>query len=98
MEGELLISPCLPKAWKGFEARLTRPNGSLIIRVEDPDGIGSGSVTITVDGEHRPGGKVAFPTDGTTYQVHARIRSSQGLDTWGSKGAPMEASTANWHR
>jgi cyclic beta-1,2-glucan synthetase len=98
MEGELLISPCLPKAWKSFEARLTRQSGSLIIRVEDPDGLGSGNLTITVDGEHRVGGRVAFPTDGTTHQVHARLRSTQGLVPEDSKGASMEASTANWHR
>ena len=73
VRGDLLIAPCLPKAWKGFEARITRPTGALLIRVEDPDGLGSGNVTITVDGEHRVGETVAFPTDGTTHQVHVRI-------------------------
>jgi cyclic beta-1,2-glucan synthetase len=84
MEGELLISPCLPKAWKGFEARLTRPNGSLIIRVEDPDGLGAGDVTITVDGQSRVGETVEFPTDGATHLVDARIRSARAMNSRGS--------------
>jgi cyclic beta-1,2-glucan synthetase len=71
--GELRISPCLPKGWKGFEARIARPAGSLVIRVEDPDGLGAGDVTITVEGERRVGESVAFPTDGTTHMVHVRI-------------------------
>jgi cyclic beta-1,2-glucan synthetase len=73
VRGELRISPCLPKTWKGFEARIARPAGSLVIRVEDPDGLGAGDVTITVDGERRVGESVAFPTDGTTHLVHVRI-------------------------
>jgi cyclic beta-1,2-glucan synthetase len=71
--GNLLISPCLPKAWKGFEARVSRPTGDLVIRVEDPDGLGTGNVTITIDGERRIGETLEFPADGTTHQVHVRI-------------------------
>ena len=69
VEGDLLISPCLPRAWKGFEARISRPTGALIIRVEDPDSLGAGDVSITVDGEGRVGQTLKFPTDGTTHQV-----------------------------
>jgi cyclic beta-1,2-glucan synthetase len=79
VEGDLLIAPCLPKAWKGFEARITRPTGALIIRVEDPDGLGAGYVTITVDGEHRVGETVEFPTDGTTHHVHVRISPARAV-------------------
>jgi cyclic beta-1,2-glucan synthetase len=73
VEGNLRISPCLPKEWKGFEARIARPAGDLVISVEDPDGLGSGRVTITVNGKCRTGDTVEFPADGTTYQVHVRI-------------------------
>lgn len=72
-EGAMRISPCLPKAWRGFEARIAHPGGALLIRVEDPDGLGSGGVTITVDGELQSGETVAFPADGTTRQVQVRI-------------------------
>jgi cyclic beta-1,2-glucan synthetase len=77
VQGDLLIAPCLPKAWKGFEARITRPTGVLIIRVEDPDGLGTGTVTLTVDGKRSDGETVRFPTDGTTHLVHARISPVQ---------------------
>jgi cyclic beta-1,2-glucan synthetase len=80
VEGDLLISPCLPKAWKGFEARITRPTGALVIRVEDPNGLGAGDMTITVDGKRRVGETVAFPTDGTTHQVHIRICPARAED------------------
>lgn len=76
VDGDLLISPCLPKAWKGFEARITRPTGALIIRVEDPNSLGAGDVSITVDGEGRVGQTLEFPTDGTTHQVLCVIQGA----------------------
>jgi cyclic beta-1,2-glucan synthetase len=91
--GELRISPCLPKAWIGFEARIARPAGSLFIRVEDPDGLGAGDVTITVDGERRVGETVAFPTDGTTHMAHVRIcartEDSRGEDNRVVRHGPL---------
>ncbi len=95
VEGNLLISPCLPKAWKGFEARITRPTGALLIRVEDPDGLGSGSVTITVDGERRVGETVQFPTDGTTHMVHARI-CARAADFRGKDNRVLKALPESW--
>jgi len=73
VRGSLRISPCLPKAWKGFEARIVRQAGTLIISVEDPNGLGAGDVTVTVDGERKIGGIVEFPTDGKTRQVNVLI-------------------------
>jgi len=90
MGGDLLISPCLPKAWKNFEARLTRPSGALIIHVEDPDGLGAGDVTITIDGKRRVGKTVAFPTDGTARQVRVLIRPARTEDPRGSEDIPKE--------
>jgi cyclic beta-1,2-glucan synthetase len=78
--GDLRLSPCLPKAWKGFEARITRATGALVIRVDDPDGLGAGTPIITVDGKRWVGETVAFPTDGTTHQVHVRIRPARTQD------------------
>jgi cyclic beta-1,2-glucan synthetase len=79
MQGDLLVAPCLPKAWKRFEARITRPTGVLVIRVEDPEGLGTGKVAITVDGERRTGDTLKFPTDGTTRLVHVRICPAQAV-------------------
>jgi cyclic beta-1,2-glucan synthetase len=78
--GDLRISPCLPTQWEGFEARITRPTGALVIRVEDPDRLGSGDVTITIDGERQLSGTVMFPTDGSTSEVQVRICPSRPKD------------------
>jgi cyclic beta-1,2-glucan synthetase len=92
--GDLRISPCLPTQWEGFEARITRPTGALVIRVEDPDRLGSGDVTITINGERRIRGTVTFPTDGTTSEVQVRICPSRSKDDRGIDDKP-EATSGN---
>ena len=92
--GDLRISPCLPTQWEGFEARITRPTGALVIRVEDPDRLGSGDVTITINGERRIRGTVTFPTDGTTSEVQVRICPSRSKDDRGVDDEP-EATSGN---
>ncbi|MCT8971440.1 GH36-type glycosyl hydrolase domain-containing protein [Microbaculum marinisediminis] len=72
-EGRLMIDPCLPKGWDFFKVEVKGPAGNLAVRFEDPDQIGRGLVEIFVDGEVHPNGPVAFPTDGSTRQVTARL-------------------------
>ncbi|MCP4386470.1 MAG: cellobiose phosphorylase [Hyphomicrobiales bacterium] len=73
--GRMVIDPRLPTGWGSFAAEVRGPAGTLDVHVEDPDRIGSGLVEITVDGEPSSDTDVAFPTDGTTRNVHARLRS-----------------------
>ncbi|TIO77185.1 glucoamylase family protein [Mesorhizobium sp.] len=73
-EGRLLIDPCLPKDWGLFEAEIRGANGSLMVRVEDPEGIGKGHVEMTVDGIRAVGATVAFPADGSMRRVGVRLR------------------------
>jgi len=72
-EGRLIIDPCLPPDWGWFEAQVRGPSGTLAIRVEDPDRIGSGAVEITLDGQTNPSRSVAFPVDGSTRHVTVRL-------------------------
>lgn len=72
--GKLRIEPCLPTDWKNAEATLRRPDGNLHVRIDNPDGISSGSVQIMVDGALWTKGDIAFPTDGSTRQVNVRLR------------------------
>jgi cyclic beta-1,2-glucan synthetase len=72
-DGRLLVNPCIPAAWGGFEAVLRRPGGTISLKVEDPGGIGCGRVELTVDGKPSPGSEVEFPTDGGMRVVVARI-------------------------
>ncbi|MDP2334223.1 MAG: hypothetical protein Q8M19_26400, partial [Reyranella sp.] len=63
-------------SWKRCEAKIIRRSGGLIIHIEDPDGLGTGHVDVMVDGKVCAGGRVKFPTDGTTHHVQVRIRSA----------------------
>jgi cyclic beta-1,2-glucan synthetase len=72
-QGALRIAPCLPRAWRGFEATLRCEGGVLDLRVEDPDGLGRGAVEIEVDGEAVAGDALALPSDGRTHAVRVRI-------------------------
>jgi cyclic beta-1,2-glucan synthetase len=74
--GELLVDPCLPKAWGSFEAEIRGPEGVLAIEVRDPDHVGHGLVEITVDGTPATGARVAFPVDGSTRHVRVRLRGA----------------------
>jgi cyclic beta-1,2-glucan synthetase len=71
-EGRLIVDPRLPRHWKGFEAEMRGPSGSIRVQVEDPAGQGGGAVGLKVDGKPHEG-PVAFPTDGSTRLVEVKI-------------------------
>ena len=76
-DGDLLIDPCLPPGWDGFEAEVRGPAGTLAIRLEDPERVGRGPVEIVVDGTVCEGRLVALPTDGSTHRVHVSLKSPE---------------------
>ena len=78
VEGELHIRPCLPADWPTFEATLNGSNGSLQIRIDNPDGLQTGEAQITVDGQLWCRATVPFPGNGLTSKVNVLlIRSPQ---------------------
>jgi cyclic beta-1,2-glucan synthetase len=46
----LLLDPCIPEHWPGFEIRLRRNSRHLNIRVENPNGVSRGVSTAQLDG------------------------------------------------
>jgi cyclic beta-1,2-glucan synthetase len=69
------IAPCLPKSWGGYEAELAGREGSLVIRVRDPDRLGSGAVELVVDGVREETGEAPRAAGGTPL-VEATLRAA----------------------
>jgi cyclic beta-1,2-glucan synthetase len=49
-DGDLVIDPCIPPAWKGFEAWVQLGSQSVHVVVENPDAVSRGVETVTLDG------------------------------------------------
>jgi cyclic beta-1,2-glucan synthetase len=81
--GGVRISPCLPLDWGGAEARISGPDGALVIRIEDPDHLGTGRIELTVDGHRTEGDHVTFPSGGAERRVNARLRPAAEMDAAG---------------
>jgi cyclic beta-1,2-glucan synthetase len=73
-DGEVLIDPCLPKAWGSARVKIAGPRGSLAISIEDPEHLGRGLAEVLVDGSLIDGARVAFPLDGSTRKVRVRLQ------------------------
>jgi cyclic beta-1,2-glucan synthetase len=82
--GGVRISPCLPIDWGGAEVRVSGPNGVLVIRIEDPDHLGTGIVELTVDDHPIEGDRVMFPSGGAERRVNALLRPTAEMGSAGS--------------
>ena len=63
-EGKLRIDPCIPPAWKGFEAWVRMGRQHVHVVVENPDAVSSGVATATLDGA---------PLDSNWIQLDPRV-------------------------
>lgn len=69
VDGKLRVAPCLSPAWGCFEVTLSRPTGSLHVRVNNPDGLSTGEVRIQRNGENFHQGDIIFPVGGETDMI-----------------------------
>jgi cyclic beta-1,2-glucan synthetase len=61
----LLIDPCIPAEWPGFEVVYRHGDARYAITVENPDGVCRGVTAVTVDGKAlAPGDAVPLESDG----------------------------------
>ena len=88
--GAIKISPCLPRDWGGAEARIVGSDGTLLVRIEDPDHLGTGRVELSIDGKLADGDRVTFPQHGIERRVIARLRPVAVTDA----AAPAQAAPA----
>jgi cyclic beta-1,2-glucan synthetase len=69
---ELLVDPCVPKSWPGFEIAFRHHSATYEIRVDNPQGVSRGIASATLDGKALPGAQPRFKLDddGKTHSVH----------------------------
>ena len=67
--GAVRLEPCLPTAWGSASVVLQGENGILEITIQDPDHLGHGRTSITVDGKISAHPVVSFPGKGKTRHV-----------------------------
>lgn len=60
----LLIDPCIPQDWKGFEVRRKFRNAEYKIMVTNPDGVNKGVKTILLDGRKLDGNVIPIMKPG----------------------------------
>ena len=69
--GETLsILPCNPSDWKEFEITYRYKTATYHIRVENPDSVCGGSVTIEADGKMLSSNRIKLLDDGQEHKVH----------------------------
>ena len=64
VDGALLIDPCIPRHWPGYEAHLRTSTGQFHIVVENPDAVSRGVRAIEVDGAPATGRTIPLNADG----------------------------------
>ena len=73
-EGELRIDPCIPPAWRGFEAWVRVGAQHVHVVVENPDGVGRGVATVTLDGARLDSNRIHLdPSVTGEHEVHVRL-------------------------
>jgi cyclic beta-1,2-glucan synthetase len=78
-EGQLCIDPCIPPTWKGFEAWLRLGARSVHVVVDNPDAVGRGVTTITLDG---------VPLDSNRLCLDPSVRGQHEVAVRLGKGRP----------
>ncbi len=73
-EGELRIEPCIPPSWKGFEAWIRVGAQSVHVTVENPDAVGRGVASITLDGVPLDSSRIPLdPRSSGEHEVRVRL-------------------------
>jgi cyclic beta-1,2-glucan synthetase len=76
---ELLVEPCIPADWPGFEAVLRRGEGQLQVVVENPDHVRRGVAYAEFDGRPLAGRPLVAPfaADGASHRLVVRLGANE---------------------
>jgi cyclic beta-1,2-glucan synthetase len=74
----LLLDPCIPKTWPGFEIVYRHRTARYEILVENPGGVNRGIAHAELDGQALPGTqlRITLADDGTTHRVRVVLGSA----------------------
>lgn len=67
----LLVNPCIPKSWDGFEVKRKFRNAFYNIKVTNPNHVSKGIVKLTVNNKEVCGGLIPICPEGSTNIVEA---------------------------
>jgi cyclic beta-1,2-glucan synthetase len=67
----LVIEPCIPRAWKGFEMSFKYHSARYEIAVENPRGVSRGVTQVELDGEALTAGtaRIGLNDDGVIHRI-----------------------------
>lgn len=69
----LTINPCVPDAWREFAISYRYGSSAYEITVQNPRGLATGVVSVTVDGRASADGAIALADDGAHHDVVVRM-------------------------
>ena len=71
----LLLTPCIPTQWRGFEITFRHASARYEIVVENPNGVSRGVVSTVVDDTPLPDGasRILLQDDGATHRVRVTL-------------------------
>jgi cellobiose phosphorylase len=72
----LLIEPCIPPSWPGFELKYRRGSATYRILVDNSSGSGRGVQSVELDGQLLPNG-VPLTDDSKTHEVRVRLAAAE---------------------
>ena len=75
--GGLAVDPVIPGGWKGFRAERVFRGARYLIEVENPDGVSSGVLSLTVDGRPVEGPVIAPRPPGSVCRVRATMGKAE---------------------
>ena len=70
----LVIDPCIPRAWRGFDLAFRYHSSRYELQVINPNGVTKGVVSMTLDGSDLPSdSELVLVDDGATHQVRVTM-------------------------
>ena len=65
----LMVNPCIPSEWKGFNVTRQFRGATYLIEVKNPNGVMKGVASLSVDGKRIEGNIIPLMPVGGTYKV-----------------------------